>query len=241
VRGCPPTRRGYAHFSSEHPVLFRASGFSDHPYALFKRVPPTMSSNHDPNDAEFSQLPHLAATLNRVFRAFGSFRHLPVWNTEYAYLTSPPKHSSRTVIYISQPLAAAYLNQAEYISWRNPRIASFMQYQLYDVIQPTKLNNYGGFASGLMETGWEKAIDTVIEPEVHHALSSTLATLSAPQLDQILGRTHLLALPFDVADRLALSLSEALHLRHEGAGGVRSIRAVPLRPAAPDAVPARAR
>jgi hypothetical protein len=44
-----------------------------------------------------------------------------------------------------------YLNQAEYISWRNPRIASFMQYQLYDAARPTKQNSYGGFATGLYD------------------------------------------------------------------------------------------
>jgi hypothetical protein len=50
---------------------------------------------------------------------------------------------------VSPATAAYYLNWAEYISWRNPRIASAMQYLLYDP-NPLKAPEFGGFASGLI-------------------------------------------------------------------------------------------
>ena len=50
------------------------------------------------------------------------------------------------------------MNWAEYISWRNPRLQSFAQYLLYDPLKPTRDNDWGGFASGLLTwTGIQKA------------------------------------------------------------------------------------
>jgi hypothetical protein len=150
ARGCPTTRAGYAHFSAQHPVLFNASGFSDHPYVLFRAVPPNRATTSDPNDAEFAQLPHLASTLDRVMRAYGSSKHFPLWNTEYGYITCPPNCSQH---WVSPATAAQYLNWAEYISWRNPRIASTMQFLLYDPNPTLNVPEHGGFASGLVFFG----------------------------------------------------------------------------------------
>jgi hypothetical protein len=62
------------------------------------------------------------------------------------------------VIYLSPTIAAGYMNWAEYISWRNPRIRSSEQYLLYDPERPTRANDFGGFASGLLSwTGAQKA------------------------------------------------------------------------------------
>jgi hypothetical protein len=62
------------------------------------------------------------------------------------------------VIYLSPATAADYMNWAEYLSWRNPRIRSFQQYLLYDPYRPTRANDFGGFASGLLTwTGAQKA------------------------------------------------------------------------------------
>jgi hypothetical protein len=143
ARGCPTTKAGYASFRSKHPVLFQASAFSDHPYDLPKSLPPTEAASSDRSWAEFSQIPHFAAVLARIQRIYGSSKRFPVWNTEYGYITCPPNCDWHTV---SPTTAAAYINWAEYLSWRNPLIASTMQYLLYD---PTVPRN-GLFASGLV-------------------------------------------------------------------------------------------
>jgi hypothetical protein len=146
VRGCPTTNAAYRRFKAQNPVLFRASGFSDHPYVLSKGLPPTEGDSKDPSYAEFNQLPKFAATLDRVQRVYGSGKRFPIWNTEYGYTTCPPNCHHGDV---SPTTAATYINWAEYLSWRNPRIASTMQYLLYDPSPTVGTPEYGGFASGL--------------------------------------------------------------------------------------------
>jgi hypothetical protein len=147
IRGCPTTRAGYRRFRAQHPVLFQASGFSDHPYVLGKGLPPTQDSSSDPSYAQFSHLGRFARMLDRIQRIYGSGKRFPIWDTEYGYITCPPncRHG-----YVSPITAAAYINWAEYISWNNPRIASTMQYLLNDPSPTVGTPEPGGFASGLI-------------------------------------------------------------------------------------------
>jgi hypothetical protein len=131
-------------------VLFQASGFSDHPYDLSRpHLPPTKGSS-DPDYAEFAEIPHLESTLDRIQRSYGSSKRFAIWNTEYGYITCPPNCSWPNV---SAATAAAYVNWAEYLSWRNPRIANTMQYLLYDPNPRVGVPEYGGFADGLVYYG----------------------------------------------------------------------------------------
>ncbi len=148
VRGCPTTAAGYRRFRAQNPVLFQASGVSDHPYVLSGGYPPPQSSSKDPSYAQFDQLPRFAATLDRIQRIYGSGKRFPIWNTEYGYVTCPPTCHDRNHN-VSPATAATYINWAEYLSWRNPRIASTMQYLLYDPSPTVGAPEYGGFASGL--------------------------------------------------------------------------------------------
>ena len=125
---------------------------------------PNQEANPDPTNgsstADYSSLAvigQLTSALDRLQRAYGSHRRLPVYDTEFGYITSPPKHSPDpgshgNVVYVSPATAAAYMNWAEYLSWRNPRIASYAQYPLRDPERPAISNDSGGFASGLL--GW---------------------------------------------------------------------------------------
>jgi hypothetical protein len=146
--GCPTTPAGSRGFKAAHPALFRASGFADHPYPV--NLPPTEASSNDPDFTEFSELPRLASTLDRLVRVYGSPTRFPIYNNEYGYITNPPNNSSSH--FVSPATAATYINWAEYLSWRNPRIASTMQYLLYDP-NPRKAPEFGGFASGLIFYG----------------------------------------------------------------------------------------
>jgi hypothetical protein len=146
VRGCPTTRRGYGQFRAKHPVLFRATGFSDHPYT-FKGLPPTQPGSSDPSWAEFSEIPNLAAVVDRIQRLYGSSTRFPIWNTEYGYITCPPNCGPWHPV--SPTTAATYINWAEYLSWRNRRLVSTMQYLLYDPNPTVGVPEHGGFASGL--------------------------------------------------------------------------------------------
>jgi hypothetical protein len=156
LRGCPRNAAGSRNFRVRHPALFKASGFSDHPYSRW--YPPNVEPQNDRDYSSLADIGQLTRALDRLGRVYGSHTRFPIWNTEYGYITSPPKHSPDPiygahsiprVIYINQSTAAYYINWAEYLSWRNPRIASTAQYLLVDPLPALFSNDYGGFASGL--------------------------------------------------------------------------------------------
>ena len=139
--GCPGSPAG---FRGAHPALFQASGFADHPYPV--NLPPTRATANDPDFTEFSQLPRLESSLDRIQRIYGSGKRFPIYITEYGYVTNPPNHSQH---FVSPATAAAYINWAEYLSWRSPRIATTMQYLLNDPNPRVGVPEFGGFATGL--------------------------------------------------------------------------------------------
>jgi hypothetical protein len=137
ARGCPTTAAGSARFVASHPALFHASGFADHPYP--QGQPPTVVTPDEPDYADFAALPKLQSTLDRLQQVYGSDTRFPIYSTEFGYETNPPEKLIRA---ISAGTAAQYMNWAEYLSWRNPRIRSYDQYLLMD--SPS-----GMFATGL--------------------------------------------------------------------------------------------
>jgi hypothetical protein len=141
--GCPTTAAGSRAFRRQNPVLFKATGLADHPYPY--NLPPTTESSRDPDIAPFPRLPNLERALDRVQRMYGSSRHLPIYNTEYGYITNPPNHQN----FVSPTTAGYYINWAEYLSWKQPQIASTMQYLLYDPLS-NPFAPMSGFASGLL-------------------------------------------------------------------------------------------
>jgi hypothetical protein len=145
VVGCPTSTAGSRRFRSQNPALFDANGFADHPYPD-NSLPPSMDSSHDPNDAPFSQLPGLEHELDRLQEVYGSKVRFPIYDTEYGYITHPPNAKR----YVSPATAAYYINWAEYLSWRQPRVASTMQYLLYDPPPQATNPGDGGFTSGLL-------------------------------------------------------------------------------------------
>ena len=145
--GCPTTVRASRGFRNAHPGLFRASGYADHPYPI--NLAPNKPSANDANYTEFSQLPQFASALDRLQRTYGSRTRFPIYITEYGYITNPPNRSNH---YVSPTTAAAYINWAEYLEWRNPRIATTMQFPLTDP-NPREAPEFGGFASGLQFFG----------------------------------------------------------------------------------------
>ncbi|HTU84092.1 MAG TPA: hypothetical protein VMF57_00885 [Solirubrobacteraceae bacterium] len=168
-RGCPTTAAGSRAFRAQNPALFDATGVSDHPYMRW--YAPNHEIDPDPvnhlSTRDYTSLGvigNLTRALDRLVGVYGSRTRFPVYDTEFGYITAPPKHSpdpdvhSSKVYYLSPATAAYYINWAEYISWRNPRVRSFDQYLLYDIERPTKANDWGGFASGLLTwTGAQKA------------------------------------------------------------------------------------
>jgi hypothetical protein len=157
VVGCPTNAAASRRFRSAHPALFRATGFATHPYPV--NLPPNRLSSNDPDYTEFAQLPQFARSLDRLQRLYGSGTHFRIYNNEYGYITNPPNASLTPLNphgqFLSPSTTASYMNWAEYLSWRNPRIASTMQYLLYDP-NPREAPEFGGFASGLVFYGGKR-------------------------------------------------------------------------------------
>jgi hypothetical protein len=145
--GCPTTASGRTGFRKSDPALFTASGVGDHPYA--NNASPVKDGISNPNWATFPNIPKLERLLDHATHAWGSGKRYEIYNDEYGYITDPPQ-TNRTQ---SVPLrtAATYLNWAEYLSWRNPRIASYSQYLITDGA-PSATTGNAGFASGRIQS-----------------------------------------------------------------------------------------
>ncbi|MGH2888754.1 MAG: hypothetical protein ACRDNJ_03905 [Solirubrobacteraceae bacterium] len=141
--GCPTSGGGSRRFRRQHPALFGATAVSDHPYPQGES--PVSRAGNRVDYAKFPDLGNLEATLDRATRAYGSHKRFPIYNTEYGYITNPPHVGGHH--YPSPSKAAWYINWAEYLSWRQPRVASYMQYLLTDPPQSTGV--YSLFSSGL--------------------------------------------------------------------------------------------
>jgi hypothetical protein len=139
ARGCPTNAAGTRAFRAQHPGLFAASGVADHPYSGGRS--PVDAKGLDKNFAIFSQLGNLERTLDRSVGAYGSHKRYAIYSDEYGYITRPPQVAP----YASVATAAYYMNWAEYLSWRSPRIGSYAQYLLRDPPPGTAI----GFTSGL--------------------------------------------------------------------------------------------
>ncbi len=136
VRGCPPATAGSAGFIHQHPALFQATGFAAHLYPQ-GALAPDLRSPDEPDYADLASLGTLERTLDRLQATYGSSRRLPIFSTEFGYQTDPPEPLRPSPV-----LAAAYLNQAEYMSWGDPRVRSYDQFLMLD---PPG----GNFATGL--------------------------------------------------------------------------------------------
>jgi hypothetical protein len=152
-QGCPTTTAGTRRFRRQNPALFSAGGFAVHPYeqASAPNEPTHLCGSKlcagapsDPDFADLPEIPRLERTLDRLNGVYGSLTHFAVWNTEYGFRTKPPDPN----LGVSQATAAEYMNWAEYLSYRQPRLYSYSQYQLVDAPPPaffdTGLDNPGG-------------------------------------------------------------------------------------------------
>jgi hypothetical protein len=161
AQGCPTTASASRRFRSQNPALFDATGISLHPYSRWYAPNTEKYSSCAKNVlcASLGDVGNLVSGIVKVQRAYGSNRRLPVYSTEYGYKTDPPlpRYDPKAKGYnVPVGTAAEYLNWAEYLSYKNPQIASYDQYLLDDP-QSTKFNHHQPYASGLLTwNGHEK-------------------------------------------------------------------------------------
>jgi hypothetical protein len=140
---CPTSRAASRRFRAQNPALFGATGFAIHPYS-FEQGPSTPSSAVNNNYATFPVLSRLTSALDRATKAYGSGKRYDIYNDEFGYITRPPAAPG----FPSQATAATWLNETEYLSYKNRRVASYDQYLINDPT-PTRSNPTPGFNTGL--------------------------------------------------------------------------------------------
>lgn len=99
------------------------SGLAYHPYTLAGGP----DVNEGPDDAAIGQLASVRRTLDALARRGKLPRRLPIWITEFGYQTRPPDRNATPI-----RRAPALMDLSEWIAFRNPRVASYSQYQLRD-------------------------------------------------------------------------------------------------------------
>jgi hypothetical protein len=146
VAGCPTTAGAAKSFVKQNPGLFDATAISTHPYG--SHYAPDAPSRSIPKS--FVILPvigRLVTEMDKVTSAWHHAKRFPIWSTEYGFVTSPPQKSGGKP-YPSPADAAIDLNESEYLSYKNPRVASYAQYLINDPPNPTEKGE-GLFSSGL--------------------------------------------------------------------------------------------
>jgi len=135
-------------FVSANPGLFDATGFAHHPYSFF--LAPNIQIS-DPSFVPLADLSRLEGGLDRIFATYGVHRQLPIYVTEYGYETDPPNPFRR----VSPRQQSLFLNEAQYIAWKDPRVRSFAQFLLYDsapdpAYPPGSIGYWSTFQTGLL-------------------------------------------------------------------------------------------
>jgi hypothetical protein len=113
-------------------------GFAHHPYTKGGSLPPTSSAGTD--EITLNYIPRLERILNAAARYHRIPRATPIYNTEYGFQTDPPDQ----FFGMSLTKQADYINEADYMSWRDRRLRSVSQYNLVDDADTS------GFNTGLI-------------------------------------------------------------------------------------------
>ncbi len=125
--GCPPGGGGPS-FRQEHPALFDATGFAHHPYAFFLAPNVSYTAPQDAGFVPLVSLSKLEDALDRIFGVYGQSRQIPIYLTEYGFETNPPNPFRD----VSPKQQAAYLDEAQYMASRDPRVRAMSQFLLRD-------------------------------------------------------------------------------------------------------------
>ncbi|MBV8990719.1 MAG: hypothetical protein JO372_19385 [Solirubrobacterales bacterium] len=144
ARGCPTTAAASSQFRAANPALFDATGWSHHPYDLLM-APNVPAPPAEPDWVTFADLGKLERALDRAQRVYGSDKKFPIYLTEFGYETNPPRPDFST----TPALQAQYIDEGEYMAWRDPRVRTLTEYLLQDA-PPGGGSSVSAFASGLL-------------------------------------------------------------------------------------------
>jgi Cellulase (glycosyl hydrolase family 5) len=104
-----------------------ATGISHHPYNRGGSQPPTRRPS-GPGEITVANLSRLSSVINEGSRAHRIRGGLKFYFTEFGFQSNPPDHTFG----VSLSRQARYINESEYITYKNRRVAGMSQYELFD-------------------------------------------------------------------------------------------------------------
>ena len=117
----------------------RSSGFSHHPYTKGGSMAPT-TGVRNADEITLNYIGRLERMLDAAGRYGRIARSLPIYDTEYGFQTNPPDK----FFGVSLEKQATYINEADYMCWRDRRIRSVAQYNLIDDASTGRLQHRPG-------------------------------------------------------------------------------------------------
>lgn len=117
-------------------------GFAYHPYTRPNGPRGKEPTRDDATIRSVRRITRLLDLARRRGRIGG--RKLPFWNTEFGYQSTPPDRFQTRLSRIP-----AFINEAEWMSFRNRRVASFSQYTLVDDPLGRDTDRFGSWQGGL--------------------------------------------------------------------------------------------
>jgi len=125
--GAALTGRAAAARDCERPRRLRVSGFAHHPYNRGGSKPP-LTKGPAATEITIASAGRLARLLDAAARLRRIPRGLPIHYTEFGFQTNPPD----LVFGLPPARQAEYVNQSDWIAYRNPRVRTVAQYKLVD-------------------------------------------------------------------------------------------------------------
>ena len=122
------------------------SGFAFHPYTL-AGGPSVRTSHRD--EVTIGYMHRLVKTLNKLGRKNRlKKRRMKVWITEFGFQTNPPDPFQTPIRKVP-----GFMGESEWLSYRNPRVASHSQYLLFDAEERASFQTGLRFAGGRAKPG----------------------------------------------------------------------------------------
>jgi hypothetical protein len=129
IRGCTTFKR------------LEVTGIAHHPYT--RGAGQSLGARVAAADITLVKIGRLSSWINRAAHQRRIPGRLPIWITEYGFQTNPPDRFAGT----SLTRQATWMNQSDWLAWRNSRIRSVAQYEMRDE------RSTGAFQTGLRFTG----------------------------------------------------------------------------------------
>jgi hypothetical protein len=148
--GAGTTQRGCASDFAKGPI--QATAWAHHPYT--KKNAPTVADT-SPGAITMANFGDLGTLLDQLSSEGAHIApNLPLMSTEFGYETNPPDPFAAT----TPDQQALYLEQGDYLAWRDPRVLAQTQFLLKDVPPnkrrtPNTRGYWGTYQSGILTAG----------------------------------------------------------------------------------------